>query len=193
MHMDCSADAGSGCRVMACSCVCLQPLTHRPKLFLRCSSQPLVPGLQCLPSSGSGMSAILPSLLYLQRVVVADLVPCLQRLGCLPKEGRPHPLHGQGNLGSQLLQGVLDMAWNISPVPTNVHPFPAQQASFITMTHLCFFPPLGESSEPRQGAVLGQPEDVEHPSQLHGKIWAISPLWHSGSLEEVKEFKGEAR
>lgn len=139
MHMDCSADAGSGCRVMACSCVCLQPLTHRPKLFLRCSSQPLVPGLQCLPSSGSGMSAILPSLLYLQRVVVADLVPCLQRHSCLPKEGRPHPLHGQGNLGSQLLQGVLDMAWNISPVPTNVHPFPAQQASFITMTHLSIF------------------------------------------------------
>lgn len=109
MHMDCTADAVSGCRVIACSCVCLQPLTHRPKLFLRCTSQSLVPGLQCLPSSASGTSVILPGLLCLQRVVVADLVPCpaearlppqgrLSSSSSWPRElGRPAPPGGAGH------------------------------------------------------------------------------------------------
>lgn len=196
MHMDCTADAVSGCRVIACSCVCLQPLTHRPKLFLRCTSQPLVPGLQCLPSSGSGMSVILPSLLYLQRVVVADLVPCpaearlppqgrLSSSSSWPRElGQPAPPGGAGH-GLEYI--------------TPPHKRPSFSCPAGLLHHhdppllLFFFPPLGESSESRQGAVLRQPEDVEHPRQVHGKVWAISPLRHSGSLEEVKEFKGEAR
>lgn len=170
-------------------------MTHRPKLFPCCASQSLVPGSQYPVSSASGMSVILPQPLVSPESSFGSSPALLRGVTMIFSGdrhssfssqptllGQPAPC-GEPGYGSEhitslhkclSLSSLAGLLWH--------HDLP--------LLHLCLFYPLGESSESRQGATLRKQEDAEYLSEVSGKIWTISSVWHSGSLEQVKALRG---